>query len=222
MAGRGRGRGRGLSINIEALGLGRGEVIPSVAQPPPLYPPLVFRPLPPAQNSDLDYMVALRQKLRFAMHRSPFYVNAPHKAKDIERYSDKYVMGAKEGIKKWEPDWNMFPAELQQRKKRKVRPSGSKSNLKAARTTKAPDVSELLEKLQKADETTEAPDEEQNDNEDAEDGIKKEKNEDEDDEEEEEYDEEDLEEETDYNLAYFDNGEGYGDDDEDDDEGPTY
>ena len=38
MAGRGRGRGRGLSINIEALGLGRGEVIPSVAQPPPLYP----------------------------------------------------------------------------------------------------------------------------------------------------------------------------------------
>lgn len=38
MAGRGRGRGRGMSINIEALGLGREEILPAVAQPPPLYP----------------------------------------------------------------------------------------------------------------------------------------------------------------------------------------
>ncbi|GFS13092.1 DNA-directed RNA polymerase III subunit RPC7-like protein [Elysia marginata] len=224
MAGRGRGRGRGLSINIEALGLGRGEVIPSVAQPPPLYPPLVFRPMPPAKNSDLDYMIALRQELRLSMHKSPYYVNAPHKAKDIERYSDKYILGANDEIYKWEPDWNMFPAELQERKKRKVKTSGVKPNLKAARAMKAPDVSELLEKLEKVDETSQNPDEERNENDDAEDGIKKEKNEDEedDDEDEEEYDEDDLEEETDYNLAYFDNGENYGDDDEDDDEGPTY
>lgn len=38
MGGRGRGRGRGMSINIEALGLGRGEILPTVAHPPPLYP----------------------------------------------------------------------------------------------------------------------------------------------------------------------------------------
>ncbi|RUS87035.1 hypothetical protein EGW08_005188 [Elysia chlorotica] len=222
MAGRGRGRGRGLSINIEALGLGRGEIIPSVAQPPPLYPPLLFRPLPPARDTDLDYMVALRQELRFALHKSPYYVNAPHKAKDIERYSDKYILGANDGAQKWEPDWNMFPAELQEKKKRKFKTSGAKPNLKAARKVKAPDVSELLEKLEKVDETRENPEEETNENEETEEGVKKEKNGDDEDEEEEEYDEEDLEEETDYNLAYFDNGEGYGDDDEDDDEGPTY
>ncbi|GFO40853.1 DNA-directed RNA polymerase iii subunit rpc7-like protein [Plakobranchus ocellatus] len=208
MAGRGRGRGRGLSINIEALGLGRGEVVPSIAQPPPLFPPLRFRPLPLTRSSELDYMVALRQELRYSLHKSPYYVNAPNKAKDIERYSDKYMLGANDGAQRWEPDWNMFPSELQERKKKKAKSSSVKPNLKAARKMKVQDVSKLLEQAE--------PEE-------AEEGIKKEKNQDEDDEEdEEEYDEEDLEEETDYNLAYFDNGEGYGDEDEDDDEGPTY
>ncbi|BFZ01730.1 hypothetical protein BsWGS_04769 [Bradybaena similaris] len=221
MAGRGRGRGRGMSINIEALGLGREEILPAVAQPPPLYPPLQFKPVPLPQSNDLDYMLALKQELRESFQKSPFYVKAPNKVKDIERYSDKYQPGLNDSGSAHVPDWTRFPHELREHPRKRVRVNKTaKPNIKVARQVDGDDVSKMLEKLEQNDvniENTENPEAtEEGDDEEKKEGGN------EDGEEEEEYDEEDAEEETDYNQAYFDNGEEYGDDDEDDDEGPTY
>ncbi|CAL1542867.1 unnamed protein product [Lymnaea stagnalis] len=220
MGGRGRGRGRGMSINIEALGLGRGEILPTVAQPPPLFPPLMFKPVPLSQNEDLDYMLALKQELRESFHKSTFFIKAPNKVKDIERYSDKYQLGTSDSTANWAPDWTRLPNELRERVKRKKANLTVKPKLKIAKLTKDDDVSKLLEKLEENDVKADNPDAEGQ--EEGEEEEKKIEKEDGDDEEEEEVDDEDIEEETDYNLDYFDNGEGYGDDDEDDDEGPTY
>ncbi|CAG5134943.1 unnamed protein product [Candidula unifasciata] len=220
MAGRGRGRGRGLSINIEALGLGREEILPAVAQPPPLYPPLQFKPVPLPQSSDLDYMLALKQELRESFHKSPFYIKAPKKVKDIERYSDKYQPGLNDSGSAFVPDWTRLPHELREVPRKRVKVNrAAAATTKVARPADNEDVSKLLEKLEQTDTTLEntenAEAKEEGDDEEK-------KGEDGEGDEEEEYDEEDAEEETDYNQAYFDNGEEYGDDDEDDDEGPTY
>lgn len=53
-------------------------------------------------------------------------------------------------------------------------------------------------------------------------GVKKETEEPKEEEEEEEFDDEELDDGTDYNTNYFDNGEGYLDEDDDLDEGPCY
>lgn len=223
MAGRGRGRGRGMSINIEALGLGRGDVLPPVLQPPPLYPPLSFKPVQLAKSAEMDYLLALKQELTGAIQKSPFNIKALNKSKDIERYSDKYQISVSDNQSSLNPDWSRLPAELNYIPKKKRVSAGSiKPNLKAARKRKAEDVSTLLEKLEKDDDENKL--EEAGDEEEDGDAEKKKKSEEDDEVEDDvEYDEEELEDETDYNMAYFDNGEDYGnDDDGDDDEGPTY
>ncbi|XP_059145835.1 DNA-directed RNA polymerase III subunit RPC7-like [Physella acuta] len=221
MGGRGRGRGRGMSINIEALGLGRGEILPTVAHPPPLYPPLMYKPVPLSQSDDMDYMLALKQELRESFHKSPCYIKAPNKIKDIERYSDKYQLGTTDSMPGWSPDWSRFPAELQERVKRKKPVAGARNTAKLPKLSRDEDVSKLLEKLEQGDAKTENL-EDIEAHEEGDDEEKKTEKEEGDEDDEEELDDEEIEEETDYNLDYFDNGEGYGDDDEDDDEGPTY
>lgn len=223
MAGRGRGRGRGMSINIEALGLGRGDVLPPVLQPPPLYPPLSFKPVPLIQSDEMDYMLALKQELTGSFKKSPYFIKALNKSRDIERYSDKYQLSISDAQSTLNPDWSRLPGELNYIPKRKKRSAtgAGRPNLKAARRGKAEDVTSLLEKLEKKEEGKfEDADEEEDD-----DDKEKEKKKDDEDEVEDdvEYDEEEQEDETDYNMAYFDNGEDNENDEAgDEDEGPTY
>ncbi|XP_041361832.1 DNA-directed RNA polymerase III subunit RPC7-like [Gigantopelta aegis] len=209
MAGRGRGRGRGISFNIEALGFGRGEALPtSVQQPPPLFPPQVFKPVDLIQSDDTDYMLALKQEFRGAARKAPYHLNPTEKKRDIDRYSDKYQLGQNDNNDNWKPDWRRLPKELRILEKKVRKP---KAIIKPKEEVSV-DVLKTLEILEKKDGEGETQATEENEEEEE----KKEE------EEEEIFDEDDLEEETDYNVNYFDNGEGYGDDDEDVDEGPIY
>ncbi|XP_064620580.1 DNA-directed RNA polymerase III subunit RPC7-like [Lineus longissimus] len=223
MAGRGRGRGRGLSFNIESLGFGRGDSLPAASQePPPLYPPLQFKPAPLKTGEELDYLLALKQEFRGTVRESPFFIKPLERRRDVERYSDKYQLNQNgDSNIRWEPDWTRFPAELAAKKKR----VGKKTVVAAPKlVAKKGDVldkmiDKTLEDLAKKeakqgdesgeeDEAAKSEDEEENEGE----------------EELELGEDEEFEEETDYNLNYFDNGENYGNDDEDDalDDGPVY
>lgn len=162
-------------------------------------------------------MLALKQEFLGNMRKSPFFLQASHKRKDIERYSDKYQAAA-EVNGKWKPDWRRLPAELKPRVRRKTK-SSIKPSVKVKSKVKlsVEDVSKTLEELEKKE--VDQGDEEEEEEEEG--GKKKEEGEVEE-EEDEIYDEEDIEEETDYILSYFDNGEEYGNDDDDADEGPVY
>lgn len=216
MAGRGRGRGKNVSFNVEALGFGRGEALPGpISQPPPLFPTADFKPVPFQQSEEYDYMLALKQEFLGNMRKSPFFLQASHKRKDIERYSDKYQAAA-EVNGKWKPDWRRLPAELKPRVRRKTK-SSVKPKVKPKVKLSVEDVSKTLEELEKKE--VDQGDEEE---EEEEEGAKKKEEGEVEEEEDEIYDEEDIEEETDYILSYFDNGEEYGNDDDDADEGPVY
>lgn len=216
MAGRGRGRGKNVSFNVEALGFGRGEALPGpISQPPPLFPTADFKPVPFQQSEEYDYMLALKQEFLGNMRKSPFFLQASHKRKDIERYSDKYQAAA-EVNGKWKPDWRRLPAELKPRVRRKTK-SSIKPKVKPKVKLSVEDVSKTLEELEKKE--VDQGDEEE---EEEEEGAKKKEEGEVEEEEDEIYDEEDIEEETDYILSYFDNGEEYGNDDDDADEGPVY
>ncbi|XP_060068870.1 DNA-directed RNA polymerase III subunit RPC7-like [Ylistrum balloti] len=216
MAGRGRGRGRNVSFNVEALGFGRGEALPGpILQPPPLYPPTDFKPVPLLQGEEYDYMLALKQEFRGVMKRSQYYLQTSTNRKDIDRYSDKYQLhNDSEG--KWEPDWRRFPAELKItcKKTRKVGLTLKPNIPKKKRKVDTGDVRKTLEELEKREEKGEESETDENEDEN--------KNEGDEDVEEEVYEEDELEEETDYLLSYFDNGEDYNDGDDDADEGPVY
>lgn len=223
MAGRGRGRGRGgagksMSFNVESLGFGRGDVMPApTLQPPPLFPALEFKPVPLQTGEERNYLLALKQEFRGTMKELPYYVHPREKKKDIERYSDKYQTGQDNSIS-WEPDWKRLPKELKIRV-RKAAKIKATMKAKVPNTNKGkPDKDNVLKKLEELEKQAPKLDEEKEEEE------KEDEEENEVDEEEELLDEDDLEEETDYNMTYFDNGENYGIDDEDDnlDDGPIY
>ncbi|OWF41375.1 DNA-directed RNA polymerase III subunit RPC7-like [Mizuhopecten yessoensis] len=216
MAGRGRGRGRNVSFNVEALGFGRGEALPApILQPPPLYPPTDFKPVPLLQGEEFDYMLALKQEFRGVMKRSAFYQQTSANRKDIDRYSDKYQLNS-DTDGKWEPDWRRFPAELKitSKKSRKVGSTVQPNIPKKKKKIDQSDVKKTLEELEKKEEKGDESDEDENEDE--------KKNEGDEDAEEELYEEDEIEEETDYLLSYFDNGEDDNGGDDDADEGPVY
>lgn len=53
-------------------------------------------------------MLALKQELRESFQKSSFYIKAPSKVKDIERYSDKYQPGTCDNASDWTPGKNVF------------------------------------------------------------------------------------------------------------------
>ena len=66
-----------------------------------------FKPVPFQQSEEFDYMLALKQEFLGNIRKSPFYLQAAHKKRDLERYSDKYQTTS-EVSGKWEPgmiDW---------------------------------------------------------------------------------------------------------------------
>ncbi|XP_072372357.1 DNA-directed RNA polymerase III subunit RPC7 isoform X2 [Scyliorhinus torazame] len=86
MAG-GRGRGRGqFTFNIEAIGFSRGEVLPDTGcQPLPLFPPTEFKPVPLNTGEDVNYILALKQELRGASKKLPYYIESAIAKKDWRR-----------------------------------------------------------------------------------------------------------------------------------------
>ncbi|KAH3841581.1 DNA-directed RNA polymerase III subunit RPC7-like [Dreissena polymorpha] len=218
MGGRGRGRGKSVSFDVQALGFGRGEALPAaILQPPPLFPPQVFKPVPLVNNEDMQYMLALKQEFVGSLRKSAYYMKQDEKKQDIERYTDKYK--THDTAASFAKDWSRFPAELKIRDKKVKKQIKPKLPVKKVKLTADEDIAKTLETLEKKEETAVEGEEA---------AEKEDEDKDEDDEEEgenldeEELNEEDLEEETDYATNYFDNGEGYGDDDDGDDEGPVY
>ncbi|CAN8011525.1 unnamed protein product [Ixodes persulcatus] len=212
MAGRGRGRGRGMSFNVEQLGLTRADAaLPPILQPPPAYPPLEFSPAPLVNSEENIYLAALLRDQRRNMFESGFNVQPLAPPQLVERYSDRYqAPKAPEVVY----DLSYFPAELRSTKKVKKRPKVSKPS-KAANL----DVQKKLQALEETEAKAGSAGEEEEEEE-----VKKEPGTGEEEgEEEEELDEEEMEEETDYASGYFDNGESYLDEEDDNlDDGPVY
>ena len=248
--GRGRGRGRGRNLgNLEVLVIQPGEPPPPpILQPPPLFAPLDKRPLELNSTPVDEYMLSLKLELRQFMKQSPFHLKTGPDKRDIHRYSDKYQEVKDSDLLDWKPGWNFLPQELRiQGQKRKRQLSDSKfkpvvpskrPRKKRKRTQSAsldtetvvdeflkkPDQPKKREKKVSFSSDTEPPhltkkldqleksEEAGNESGEGEEII-----------EDDEYYEEELEEETDYNVSYFDNGEEYGMDEEDAlEEGPYY
>lgn len=214
MAGRSRGRGRSqFTFSVDALGFGRGDSLPtSTHTPSPLFPPMQFRPVPLPTGEEVEYMLALKQELRSSSKSLPFHIREARTKKDVARYSDKYQNGEpKNNTIEWSPDWSRLPKELciKVRKPRK-KLIGAKPQLQR-KPKAAAGKEEVLQKL----ETLEKKEQEQHSEEEEEEKKKKQNNEEEEPDLDEDYDEEELEDETDYIMSYFDNGEDFGADSDD-------
>lgn len=208
-----------MAFTAEVLGLGRGDALPPpTSQPPPLFPPLEFRPVPLPTGDEWDYMLLLKQEFRGTMRDSPYYIKPQDKKKDIERYSDKYRMANNsDNTIGWMPDWKRLPKELRIRVKKPgdvTARVGMKPNLQAAKTVSKKDVEVVTQRLAELEQKeTEAASGDENEEEEGEEEV----------DEEEYYDEEDQEEGTDYIVSYFDNGEDDMNDEDDGlDDGPVY
>lgn len=213
MAGRGRGRGRNqFTFSVDALGFGRGDSLPtSTHTPSPLYPPMQFRPVPLLTGEEVDYMLALKQELRASSKNLPFHIRAARTKTDVARYSDKYQNGEpKNNTIEWSPDWNRLPKELciKVRKPRKTLIGATPKLQRKPKVSAGKE--EVLQKL----ETLEKREQEQHSEDEEEEEKKKQNNEEEPDADE-EYVEEEIEDETDYIMSYFDNGEEFGADSDD-------
>ncbi|XP_047907567.1 DNA-directed RNA polymerase III subunit RPC7 [Anser cygnoides] len=216
MAGSGRGRGRAaFTFNIEAIGFSKGASLPDVVcKPPPPFPSTDNKPVPLKTGEDEDYMLALKQDFRGTMKKMPYFLAVEEEREAIERYSKKYLSREKEHAA-WTPDWRRLPREMKPRKKmkkagakpRKANSSDPKSNL---------DVLKKIEELEKKDDEEEKSEDEK-------DKTKDKEGEDDDEAEEpEEYDEEEHEEENDYISSYFEDGDDFGADSDDNMDEATY
>ncbi|XP_048057066.1 RNA polymerase III subunit GL a [Megalobrama amblycephala] len=214
MAGRSKGRGRSqFTFSVDALGFGRGDSLPqSTHTPSPLFPPMQFRPVPLTTGEEVDYMLALKQELRASSKNLPFHIREARTKTDVARYSDKYQNGEpKNNTIEWSPDWSRLPKELciKVRKPRKTL-TGAKPLLQR-KPKVAAGKEEVLQKL----ETLEKREQEHHSEEEEEEEKKKQNQEEEEPDVDEDYDEEEVEDETDYIMSYFDNGEDFGADSDD-------
>uniref|UniRef100_A0A8C8E2U5 Polymerase (RNA) III (DNA directed) polypeptide G n=1 Tax=Oryzias sinensis TaxID=183150 RepID=A0A8C8E2U5_9TELE len=196
MAGKGRGVAA-FTFNIDALGIGRGNMPEARVGPSPLFPTTEFKPVPLKGGEEEDYMLALKQELRGAMQRLPHNITACSSKTEVEKYTERYLKQAQINSEEWTPDWNLFPKELMpQSKKRRIKKGTKTKTVKKLKEDKA-NVLSKLDELAKKDENPEKSDEET------------EKKAEDDEEIEEEEFEEDIEEENDYIESYFDNGEDF-------------
>ncbi|XP_050578838.1 DNA-directed RNA polymerase III subunit RPC7-like [Bombus affinis] len=202
-----------MSISTEQLGFVKGEALPPpVLQPALKYPLLQYKPLPLNITKEKIYLLELKKGYAEYMRGSPNNVLPLVIKKNIERYSDRYqdLITDKSSYES-RYDWSRMPVELKsQLRKRK----GQKcENLQ----TKRKNIEIELEELEKKESLEQSDAEEEEKEEEEAEGKDDEQTEDE----EEELDEE-MDEGTDYANNYFDNGEGYDDEDDDLDDGPIY
>ncbi|XP_076379782.1 RNA polymerase III subunit G [Megalopta genalis] len=217
MANRGRGRGKPtMSISADQLGFSKGEALPPpVLQPPPKYPTLEHKAWPPTINKEMSYLLELKREFAEYMRESQNNVVPLVVKKDIERYSDRYQdLITDKSSYEIRYDWSRTPMELKPQPKKRKGQSGSS---KPEKKQKSVDIETKLQELEKK-ETSQPSDaeEEEKEDEDAED------KDDEHAEDEEEEQDEEMDEGTDYVNNYFDNGEGYDDEDDNLDDGPIY
>ncbi|XP_075895193.1 DNA-directed RNA polymerase III subunit RPC7 [Nelusetta ayraudi] len=212
MAGKGRGVAA-FTFNIEALGIGRGSMPETRVGPNPLFPVTDFKPVPLKAGEDEDYMLALKQEMRGTMQRLPHNIKSHSKTADVEKYTQRYLKQRNIDDMEWTPDWNLFPKELAPQKKKTRTKSGKKKS-----SISQKDKEEMLTKLEDMAKKDEGNPQKSDDE-----AEKKAGSGDEEDEiEEEGYDEEDIEE-NDYIENYFDNGENFAaDSDENMDAEATY
>ncbi|XP_061645449.1 RNA polymerase III subunit GL b isoform X2 [Phyllopteryx taeniolatus] len=191
----GRGRGRRGAPSCTAV-VNRSETLPpSVQLPSPLFPAMEHNPLPLVCSEEAEYLLALKQEFRGAMKTRPGFIQ-PHTAQrsnaDVERYSDKYHNSSEQmdALTDWIPGASTMVV-------------GSKRGQADEQKKTVKEKKEVLLKL----ETLAGEEQRSSEDEDEEQAKKKDEEQQEVDE---EYDEEELEEETDYIMSYFDNGEDFG------------
>ncbi|XP_051806735.1 DNA-directed RNA polymerase III subunit RPC7 isoform X1 [Acanthochromis polyacanthus] len=206
MAGKGRGVAA-FTFNIEALGIGRGSMPEARVGPSPLFPSTDFKPVPLKAGEDEDYMLALKQEMRGTMQQLPHNIKPQSNKSEVERYTERYLKKSQIEDEDWTPDWNLFPKELMpQTKKPRAKAGTKKKPVKISRKETEAMLSKLDALAKNDDRNPEKSDDETE---------KKPGNEEEEEVEAEEYDEEDIEEENDYIDSYFDNGEDFAADSDD-------
>lgn len=215
MAGRGRGKPT-MSFSMEQLGISKGEILPApVLQPSPSYPQLDHKPLPIQLTTEMSYLVELKRDFTEYMRESPNNVQAAILNEDVERFCEDFEETIAEYNKsKYEAyhDWNRMPTELKLSRKRKSR----QQNIGWIKKKKDMDIAKKLAELEKR-ENTQQPDAEEEDKEEEdeeENGEGKEMGERVKDEE--EIDE--MDDGTDYANEYFENGDNYYSEDDNDDD----
>ncbi|KAL7642251.1 UNVERIFIED_CONTAM: hypothetical protein RMT77_006812 [Armadillidium vulgare] len=216
MSGRGRGRG-GMKggfnkVLADQLGIQKSELVKETTScTPETFPPLQFQPVKNFERSDLDnYKLMVKKEIREHFKNSEYFITLDNKKPDIERYSDRFHwLNNKPRL---HLDWSKYPKELwyeEEEKERKIRKKTGKKakvNLKSARSSvKVTDTIDIDEKLSKIKEKDEDEDEEKMEEENEGSVV-----------DEEEDPDQDMDDGTDYMKSHFDNGESFGDDDEDD------
>lgn len=204
-----------MSINTEQLGFSKGEALPPpVLQPPPKYLPLEYKPLPLNITAEMSYMLELKREYAEYLRDSYNNVLPVVIKKDIERYSDRYqdLITDKTSYEA-RYDWTRMPAELKPQPRKRKGPKVEKPKKKK----KNVDVESKLQELEKKESSQQSDVEE----EEKEEEETEEKEDDHVEDEEVEPDEE-MDEGTDYLNNYFDNGEGYDEEDDNLDDGPVY
>jgi len=191
---RGRGRGRGQAFHLQQVGLSPGEAPPAILQPPPLFPDLERNPLSCKRTEIDSYMLSVKQEFRTAITHGPLFIKPVDKQNfKIERYSDRYRRCVRQD--KVNLNTALIPKELL---------SVSRHKSKQVKKLKTQVNNNLgVDHLKEESSENESSEEQQM----ATDTL---------------YDE-DQEEEGDYQLTYFDDGEDYGIDEDDNlDDGPCY
>lgn len=190
---RGRGRGRGQSFHLQQVGLAPGEAPPAILQPPPLFPELERKPLQCKRNELDNYLLSVKQEFRTAITQGPLYI----KLVDKKSFKiERYSDKYKRCTRQEKANLNtaLIPKELL---------STTRKHKLGKKKTKTIASNLAVEHLKEESSENESGEEQQQ----PADTL---------------YDEE-QEEEGDYQLTYFDDGEDYGIDEDDNlDDGPCY
>ncbi|XP_015171599.1 PREDICTED: DNA-directed RNA polymerase III subunit RPC7-like [Polistes dominula] len=215
MAGRGHGKGS-MSFTFEQLGLTKAEAMMHKSlEPPPKYPILEYKPLPFTITNEMSYLLELKRDFAEYLKESSFNVRPIEVKKDVERYSDRFqdLMTDKSSYET-KYDWSKIPEEL---KPSSIRRKKALAATVPKKKQKVVDVESKLQELEKKEinqqgEVLESEEEkvEEEEEEEKEVGVDGD-----------EVDEE-MDEGTDYVNSYFDNGEGYDDEEDNMDDGAIY
>lgn len=219
MAGRGKGKAS-MSFSMEQLGLSKGDMLSvhasaSLLQPSPSYPMLDHKPLPIQMTTEISYLVELKRDFTEYMRESSNNVQAVILNEDIERYYEDYeaITGYNRSEYESKYDWSRMPMELKSSKRKIQQSVKPNKNRKIMETS---NIENKLMELEKEESTQRLNTEEEVEDE--------EEDEDKNKEEEHVKDEEEIDEEmdhgTDYANDYFDTGENYYSEDDNDD-GPV-
>ncbi|XP_035903398.1 DNA-directed RNA polymerase III subunit RPC7-like [Anopheles stephensi] len=219
MAGRGRGKTSGTLTQeqLQSLGVTSKEIqAVTSAAPPPLYPPLLSKPVPLESNADRNYKILWKEDFISYLRESTYYTTKKSSKLSVQRYCDKVINVIENDPKtKREGDflWKLMPAELRPSFKRMKAVPGTTT--KAKRIRSADDIDAKLKALEQKESSSDHAD-----------VVKKEKSDSEDDkdgeDQEEELIDEEMDDDNDYGNNYFDNGEAYNDEDDNLDDGPVY